>query len=276
MTKSRSTRAQEVYTEAYRSHSCQPGMPDRKIFANLHVEGLKILSLGSGNGSDLWFVSNRNLVYALDSSPTAIAEACANGLIGAVADLEQPLPFADATFDVVVAKDIIEHLIAPDFLLQEINRVLKSSGRLVLSVPNHFFLPFRLRLLFGGNLIWKSLLHDHRVHFEEWNYMHLRFFTWGGLQRLLKVTGFRVQQAFWDFGTLAHYSNPDMFREHLLEKYAQRPLTWKAKAFLYVLFPFWRLFNLIFPRRLRHLIVGMAPGLLSAGYYLHCRKQGEQ
>lgn len=272
MTSNRS-RAEEVYAAAYFADSGQFGHPDRKITAGLAETGLKILSLGSGSGSDLWYLAAGNEVHALDSSPSAVEVACAHGLQAQLADLEQPLPFADASFDVVVAKDLIEHLLAPERLLGEVRRVLKPTGRLVLSVPNHFYLPFRLRILFGGNLIWKSVVHDHSRHYDEWNYMHLRFFTWRGLQRLLALSDFQVERAFWDFGLLAHYFNPDMFHEHLREKYADQPLTPKARFFFSRLYPAWRLFNRLFPPQLRHFIVGLAPGVLCAGFYLHCRKR---
>lgn len=267
------TRAEEVYADAYFSESEQFGHPDRKIVAGLPEEGLRILSLGSGSGGDLWFLAGQNEVYALDGSPSAVEVARVHGLQAQIADLEQSLPFAASTFDVVVAKDLIEHLLVPERLLAEARRVLKPGGRLVLSVPNHFYLPFRLRILFGGNLLWKSLVHDHSRHYEEWNYMHLRFFTWGGLQRLLAATDFQVERAFWDFGLLAHYFNPDIFHEHLREKYAGRPLTPKARLFFSGIYPAWRLFNLLFPPRLRQRLVGLAPGLFCAGFYLHCVKR---
>jgi SAM-dependent methyltransferase len=262
--------AEELYADAYFTDAGQFGHPDRKIITDFPEVGLKILSLGSGSGGDIWFLADRNEIYALDGSPSAVEVARKHGLNAQIADLERPLPFSDATFDLIVAKDLIEHLIAPDRLLAEIKRVLKPNGRLVLSVPNHFYLPFRLRLLFGGNLVWKSLIHDHTQHYDEWNYMHLRFFTWRGLKRLLDISGFQIERAFWDFGLLAHYFNPGVFHEHLLEKYADRPLTSKARFFFFVLFPAWRLFNIFFPPRLRHFIVGLAPGLLCAGFYLHC------
>jgi SAM-dependent methyltransferase len=269
------TRAEEVYADAYFSESEQFGHPDRKIVAGLPEEGLRILSLGSGSGGDLWFLAGQNEVYALDGSLSAVEVARVHGLQAQIADLEQSLPFAASTFDVVVAKDLIEHLLVPERLLAEARRVLKPGGRLVLSVPNHFYLPFRLRILFGGNLLWKSLVHDHSRPYEEWNYMHLRFFTWGGLQRLLAATDFQVERAFWDFGTLAHYVNPGMFHEHLVGKYADRLPTLKARFFFSGLYPVWRLFNILVPPRLRHFIVGLAPGLLCAGFYLHCIQREE-
>jgi len=267
------TRAEEVYADAYFSQAGQFGFPDRKIIKDFPEMGLKILSLGSGGGGDLWYLAEHNEIHALDGSSSAVEVARDHGLQAQLADLESPLPFSDATFDLVVAKDLLEHLLAPERLLAEMRRVLKPEGRLVLSIPNHFYLPFRLRILFGGNLLWKSMVHDHSRNFEEWNYMHLRFFTWKGLQRLLLTGGFRVERAFWDFGVLAHYFDPDMFHEHLREKYRARPLTPKARIFLFVIHPAWRLMNILFPPRLRHFLVGLAPGLLCAGYYLHCGKR---
>lgn len=53
-------------------------------------------------------------------------------------DLEhQPLPFADDSFDQVVAMEIIEHLaVDPMFMLAEANRVLKPGGNLLITTPN--------------------------------------------------------------------------------------------------------------------------------------------
>jgi SAM-dependent methyltransferase len=44
-------------------------------------------------------------------------------------------PFKDKTFDVLLCNQVIEHVFNPDFFLQEINRVLKPNGKLLLTVP---------------------------------------------------------------------------------------------------------------------------------------------
>lgn len=267
------TQAERVYAEAYPPHEGGYGIPDRKIVAGLPDVGQTILSVGSGDGSDLWFLASANRIFALDASPSAVERAKEHGLIASQHDLEQPLPFKDGEFDIVVCKDLLEHLVDPAALLLEMRRVLKASGHIVLSIPNHFYFPFRLRILFGGGLIWKSLFHDHRQHFSEWNYMHLRFFTYRGLLQFLDFGGFQVERAFWDFGLLAHYASPDMFHEHMVEKYRHRPLTRRAKRFFSGLFPLWRAFNFVFPPRLRAAVVRIAPGLLCAGFYLRCVKK---
>jgi SAM-dependent methyltransferase len=45
------------------------------------------------------------------------------------ADVDEPLPFDDAAFDVVVAAELLEHLRRPDLLMAEISRVLPRLGR---------------------------------------------------------------------------------------------------------------------------------------------------
>lgn len=62
----------------------------------------------------------------------------------------EPLPYPDATFDVVTATEVIEHL--EDFrrVVREIHRVLKPGGVCILSTPNILNLNSRLRFLFFG------------------------------------------------------------------------------------------------------------------------------
>ncbi len=61
-----------------------------------------------------------------------------------------PFPFPDASFDQVVAMEVLEHLaIDPMFMLAEINRVLKPGGHLVLTTPNINALPCLYHQLWG-------------------------------------------------------------------------------------------------------------------------------
>ncbi|HVR19555.1 MAG TPA: class I SAM-dependent methyltransferase [Polyangiaceae bacterium] len=55
-------------------------------------------------------------------------------------DLNEPLPFADASFDTAILSDVLEHVHAPAELLREIRRILAPGGRLLLNVPFLYWL----------------------------------------------------------------------------------------------------------------------------------------
>jgi SAM-dependent methyltransferase len=245
-------------------------LPDYKISDGKIIKNKNILVLGVGSGRDVKYLVSNNKVIGLDISTSAIKQAKKNGVNARLHNLQQVLPFNDSYFDVVVAKDILEHLENPMFALSEIRRVVKPSGYVVISVPNHFYFPFRLRILLGGNLIWKTIGHDHTKLFEEWNYMHLRFFTWKGFQKFLDLGGFRIVKTFWDFGTLGHYSQPETvfsYIEQTKEKSLGRDLI------VSILKRFWLVFNFVFPRNFRRLIVSLDPAIFSAGFYVWVKKR---
>tara|TARA_B100000315_G_scaffold254230_1_gene294838 strand:- start:192 stop:842 length:651 start_codon:yes stop_codon:yes gene_type:complete len=49
---------------------------------------------------------------------------------------EKKLPFKDATFDAVVASEVIEHIQQDKQFVQECKRILKKGGLLILATPN--------------------------------------------------------------------------------------------------------------------------------------------
>src|SRR5271165_3862918 len=53
------------------------------------------------------------------------------------ANLNDSIPLEDASFDVVFAIEVIEHLENPRRVLREIARLLKPGGRLFLTTPNN-------------------------------------------------------------------------------------------------------------------------------------------
>lgn len=47
------------------------------------------------------------------------------------------LPHADDSFDMVVMREVIEHVKSPEKMVREVSRVLKPNGRFVLTTPNY-------------------------------------------------------------------------------------------------------------------------------------------
>lgn len=66
------------------------------------------------------------------------------------ADLNEPLPFDDSTFDHAVCADGIEHLENPYGCMREFARVMKRDGLWVISTPNISAFRSRQRYLYSG------------------------------------------------------------------------------------------------------------------------------
>jgi 2-polyprenyl-3-methyl-5-hydroxy-6-metoxy-1,4-benzoquinol methylase len=114
--------------------------------------GKRVLDVGCRWGSLTRAYLEGNGVVGVDVDREALSEAAKLGIETRWADAEQPLPFEDASFDVVVAGEIVEHLRDPDLFAREVQRVLRPGGRFVGSVPNFFRLRNRLAMLVGRPL----------------------------------------------------------------------------------------------------------------------------
>jgi SAM-dependent methyltransferase len=111
--------------------------------------GRRVLDLGCRYGALTRAYAEGNDVVGVDVDRDALAEAAKLGIKTRWADVEQPLPFEDESFDVVVAGELLEHVRDPGRLVAEARRLLRPGGRLVGSVPNAFRLMNRLRFLAG-------------------------------------------------------------------------------------------------------------------------------
>jgi SAM-dependent methyltransferase len=108
----------------------------------------RVLDFGCGAGS---FPNrfNGQIAIGVDVALTELAGASA---IRAVCAKGEALPFADGAFDLVVCHHSLEHIDDLTGGLSEIRRVMKSTGRLYVSVPDGYSFSDRLyrALLCGG------------------------------------------------------------------------------------------------------------------------------
>lgn len=133
--------------------------------------GKRVVDLGCRSGALTRHFLDGNEVVGVDVDAAALAKAAELGVEPVLADVEESLPFDDASFDAVVAGELLEHLRFPDELVREIRRILRPRGVLVGSVPNAYRLQSRLRFLRGLP--------------PEDDPTHLRLFSPGDLRELL-------------------------------------------------------------------------------------------
>jgi 2-polyprenyl-3-methyl-5-hydroxy-6-metoxy-1,4-benzoquinol methylase len=130
----------------------------RYLFASIFTKQKKVLDLGCGvgYGSYLLKESGANEVIGVDIADEAIGIAKGYYKLPGIEFLfmdARSLGFQDESFDVVVAFELIEHLIEQDEVLSETRRVLKDEGILIISTPNKakfpsdFLSPFHLKEL---------------------------------------------------------------------------------------------------------------------------------
>lgn len=142
-------------------------------------EPLEILDVGCGTGLNAKEIaSNGHIVTGVDVSSVAIEKFRQAGFDGKQCDISYGIPFHDHSFDLVFASDVIEHLVDTEAFLKETYRVLRPSGRLILSTINSSFWVFRLFCLLG------------RTVSEVQHPGHIRFFSKAGLSEQVAEAGF--------------------------------------------------------------------------------------
>ena len=131
------------------------------------VTGRRILDVGCGSGPILADLRDRGaMVTGVDASAGMLEQARARlgtGVDLHVADLAEPLPFDDDSFDDVVASQVLHYLKDWGPTLAELHRVLRPGGRLIVSEehPTALFLSDRLS---GGDREYFGV-HERT---EEW------------------------------------------------------------------------------------------------------------
>jgi len=166
--------------ERYRRHHAERRQGGEFVFvperlpllvAAVGGPGRKVLDLGCRTGAVTQHFLPGNQVAGADVDETALAKAAERGIEPVWADAEEPLPFEDASFDVVVAGEFLEHVREPEAVVAEVRRVLRPDGTFVGSVPNAFRLQSRLLFLLGRP--------------PEDDPTHLHMYSPGALRRLL-------------------------------------------------------------------------------------------
>ncbi len=172
----------------------------RKALASFEQEPgrgeLLDVAAGSGLAAEALAAQGWN-VTALDLSPELVAQIRARpGVHRALQhDLSSgSFPFDDASMAAVFAGEIIEHLVDTRRFLDEIHRVLRPGGLLVVTTPNLASFENRVRLLFGVYPAW--------LEYELSSQGHVRAYTKRTLRTHLRATGLRRREDHGQLGAV--------------------------------------------------------------------------
>jgi 2-polyprenyl-6-hydroxyphenyl methylase/3-demethylubiquinone-9 3-methyltransferase len=174
-----------------------------------------LLDVACGGGLMARHIPDGYRHVGVDLTMSALSVATAHGVQGVQADVLQ-LPFAEATFDVVVAGEVLEHIGDVEGAVAEVCRVLVPGGTVVIDTiadtawarwslvtvgerlrggpprgchdPDLFVAPKRLRRLFADHGV---TLRMHGLSPQPWQY--LRFVLTGrgevGMRRTRSLAG---------------------------------------------------------------------------------------
>jgi len=165
----------------------------------------QLLDLGCGYGEltlRAGEIIGTKEIHAVEIVDKKIDKVKASGIDVRKGDLNQRLPFEDESFDVIIASHVIEHLSNTDIVLEEVYRILKMGGYLVIATSNLAAYHHILFLLFGKQPNIAEVSDQALV--GTWSTRgklvgragpaHRRIFTMGALKELLEYYGFRVER----------------------------------------------------------------------------------
>jgi 2-polyprenyl-3-methyl-5-hydroxy-6-metoxy-1,4-benzoquinol methylase len=169
---------------AYEPYNAHPERGHEKLLAFVGTAD-RVLDVGCSSGYlARRLIERGSSVVGIEVDEQAAEEArdvCEQVFVGDVETME--LPFEDASFDVVLCGDVIEHLRQPDAFLTRIRPLIRPGGRLVLTTPNVANWSIRLALLFGR---WR---YTRRGILDR---THTHLFTRRTLIETLHETGYRI------------------------------------------------------------------------------------
>jgi len=158
--------------------SPQPEQLKRIEFIVSNVEGL-ILDIGCDSG---YILSRCGGGVGIDISGLRLKAAKHwSFFVNFVQALAENLPFRQV-FDTVIAGELLEHVLDPEVVLDEIYRVLNPNGKLIVTVPDEIhgeshMNPEHLRKFSEGEMVHLLLkgFNDIRIKYIEGNYPVLCF-----------------------------------------------------------------------------------------------------
>ncbi len=119
------------------------------------LQGLTVIDVPAGRGlMSLEFMQRGAWVIALDLYPEKIDADVEEKLF---VDMNSRFPVGDAVGDIVLCQEGLEHIPNQLALMQELNRILKPGGKLIITSPSLSHIRARLSMFLLESEYWKRL-----------------------------------------------------------------------------------------------------------------------
>lgn len=164
------------------------GTARHELAPHVPATSRRVLEIGCGDGTTGALLKSRSPaleVVGVEMAERAAASARTRLDAVHIGDIEKlELPYPRGHFDVIIAADVLEHLVDPWSALRSLTDLLAPEGRVVTSIPNvrHWRVVVPLVLL-GRWTYTESGLLDRT---------HLRFFTRRTMLEMLEGAGLTV------------------------------------------------------------------------------------
>jgi len=149
------------------------------LFLTKGVQFNSMLDVGCGSGALMSALRKKCKCEGIDISKTALQQAKRKGLKVKHTDLDQGLPPGKNSFELVTAVQVLQHSFEPSVLLKEMSRVSKKY--VAISIPNHLWWKFRLKMFFG-------VLPEEKFGRSG----HIRLYSYRSIKEMLSSAGLRV------------------------------------------------------------------------------------
>ena len=185
----------ETFRSQHRRRVLDLGCGEEELSALLLNAGIDVVVGIDGDRHRL----QQALDAGVDISKVSVKADREIGLSAFAVDVSNDkLPFDDQAFDLVYAAEVIEHLLNPDFAIEEFARVLRRDGKVLITTPNLASWYNRISLLLGLQPL-HSEVSTRRVLGRKFPVLgqgnrpvgHLRLFTLRALVDFLRLHGFR-------------------------------------------------------------------------------------
>ncbi len=149
----------------------------------------RVLEVGSGAHGLIFYFGSEQAV-GVDPLAESYAQLFSawQGRVSTVAAFGEALPFPEASFDIVLSHNVVDHAESPETIVAEIARVLKPSGLLYFTVNIHHPIYSLASWIHGA---WNSLGINYEVGPFADHTVHL---TLSDAQRLFAGLPFRLLQ----------------------------------------------------------------------------------